>query len=81
MGNIIDEAGVFEERLVPGPLDLEKASRSTVLRTLGRNKGSMKQYGVSCENPPYAAWLEKGLKLVRRLDGTEGVPDHLRDNR
>ena len=31
MGNIIDEAGVFEERLVTGVLDLEKASRSPVL--------------------------------------------------
>jgi len=77
MGNIIDEAGVFEERLVTGVLDLGKASRFPVLRTLGEDPGTEEKYGVWSEIPAYTAWLQEGLKLVRRLDGSGRIPGHL----
>ena len=77
MGNIIDEAGVFEERLVTGVLDLEKASRSPVLRTFGEHADTKEKYGVWCEIQAYTDWLKEGLKLVRRLDGSGYIPEHL----
>jgi predicted amidohydrolase len=80
LGNIIDEAGIFEERLVSGVLDLPRASRATVLRTIGENTDTKEKYGVGVEIPAYAAWLQEGLKLVRRLDGSGTVPTHLRDD-
>ena len=80
MGNIVDEAGVFEERLVIGELDLTKADRSPVLRTIGKSEDTKNRYGVSCEHPDYTAWLEQGLKLVKRLDGQKNVPEYLLDD-
>jgi omega-amidase len=79
MGNIIDEAGVFEESLVMGVLDLTKATREIVLRTMGESKKSKDQYGIMCEHPEYSAWIHEGLKLVKRLDGTGPIQEHLRD--
>ena len=69
MGNVLDEAGSFEERLVLAELDLKQASRQPALRTIGRDSGSRKLYDVSCEHPDYAEWIKAGLKMVRRLDG------------
>ena len=77
IGTIVDEAGVFEERLVIGELKLDQATAGTVTRTLGQNLSTQKRYGVASENPRYAEWMQAGLKLVRRLDGSE-VPKHLR---
>ncbi len=77
MGNVIDEAGVFEERLVIATLDLKKATRFPVTRTLGTNVDINKQYGVWIENPSYTEWMNRGLKLVKRLDGSSGIPAHL----
>ena len=79
MGNIIDEAGVFEERLVMGDLNLDKATRFPVLRTLGEDPGTKEKYGVWSEIPAYTEWLKAGLKLVRRLDGSGNIPGHLAD--
>lgn len=75
MGNIVDEADSFEERLVIGTLNLKSASGGTVMRTTG--KKISKQYGVNCENEAYANWMKNGLKLVRSLDGSE-IPYHLK---
>ncbi|MBN2410282.1 carbon-nitrogen hydrolase family protein [candidate division KSB1 bacterium] len=77
MGNVLDEAGVFEERLVTATLDLKKATRSPVTRTLGTSENTKKQYGVWIEHPAYTEWLKQGLTLVKRLDGSSGVPSHL----
>ncbi|MFH1964056.1 MAG: carbon-nitrogen hydrolase family protein [Acidobacteriota bacterium] len=78
LGNVLDEASVFEERLVISSLDLKKASRSPVTRTLGRNESILEQYGTSVENPGYTKWITEGLNLVRRLDG-ESVEQYLND--
>ena len=67
LGNVLDEAGVFEERLVTASLALSEATRKTALRTLGTAAASKRLYGTACENPAYAAWMAQGLKLVRRL--------------
>jgi len=77
MGNVIDEAGVFEERLVIATLDLKKATRSPVTRTLGTNADIKKRYGIWIEHSSYTEWIKQGLKLVKRLDGTSGIPAHL----
>lgn len=77
LGNVIDEAGVFEERLVVADLDLRKATGDTALRTIGKSPRSSKLYNVEYENKAYAEWVQSGLKLVRRLDGTD-IPDHFR---
>lgn len=77
LGNVVDEAGVFEERLVIADLHLNKATAATPLRTIGQNPGTAKLYEVEYENKAYAEWVKSGLKLVRRLDGTE-IPDHFR---
>ena len=69
MGNVLDEAGSFEERLVLAELDLRQASRQPALRTIGKDAGSSKFYDVGCEHPAYADWIKAGLKMVRRLDG------------
>lgn len=76
LGNIIDEANVFEERLVVGILDIEKATSDPVLRTMGENEKLKSYYGVECENVIYKKWIMEGLKLVRRLDG-KNIPKHL----
>ena len=70
MGNVLDEAGSFEERLVAAEIDLRQADRSSALRAVGKSPASRKAYGVACEHPDYAEWLRAGLKLVRRLDGS-----------
>ena len=69
LGNVLDEAGSFEERLVLASLDLCQASRQPALRTIGKDGGTKKLYDVSCEHPAYAEWIKAGLKMVRRLDG------------
>jgi len=79
MGNIIDEAGSFEEGIVTGILDLDKASRSTVLRTLGEDKEKKEYYGVEYENKDFMDWMRTGLKMVERLDG-KNVPEYLKSN-
>lgn len=75
LGNVIDEAGVFEERLVIAEISLGDASASTVRRTMGQNEDLQKLYGVACENDAYAAWMQSGVSLVRRLDGSD-IPAH-----
>ncbi|MCC7336701.1 MAG: carbon-nitrogen hydrolase family protein [Pirellulaceae bacterium] len=75
LGNVLDEAGVFEERLVIAELALADASASTVTRTLGKNEDLQKLYGIACENEAYAAWMQSGLSLVQRLDGSD-IPVH-----
>jgi len=77
MGNVLDEAGVFEERLVVATLDLKKATRSPVTRTLGTSDDIEKRYGVRIEHPSYTEWMKQGLNLVKRLDGSAGIPAHL----
>jgi len=79
LGNIIDEAGSYEERLVVGTLNLEEAHRSPVLRTMGKNKDLNEYYGVECENLEYKNWILNGLKLVKRLDG-KNIPKYLISN-
>jgi predicted amidohydrolase len=69
LGNVLDEAGSFEERLVIASIDLGQASRQPVARTLGEDAGSRDLYGIPEEHPAYTAWMKEGLKLVKRLDG------------
>ena len=69
MGNVLDEAGSFEERLVTADLDLSQAIRQPALRTIGRDSTTAALYGTDIEHPEYTAWLKQGLKLVTRLDG------------
>ena len=67
-GDVLDEAGSFEERLVVARLDLSKGTGGPARRTLGKDGGA-ELYGTDCEHPAYAQWIRSGLKLVRRLDG------------
>jgi len=76
-GVVLDEARVFEQRLVTATLDLTRATRSTVLRTMGKNQSIKELYDTDYENPEYSKWILNGLKLVRRLDGSD-VPDYLK---
>jgi len=69
MGNVLDEAGSFEERLVTADLDLSHATRQPALRTIGRDSTTAELYGTDIEHPEYTAWLTEGTKLVKRLDG------------
>lgn len=69
LGNVLDEAGSFEERLVLAELDLDQASRESALRTIGKDADSNKLYDVVSEHPAYADWIKAGLKMVRRLNG------------
>jgi predicted amidohydrolase len=69
LGNVLVEAGYFEERLVTATLDLDLADRSVVLRSLGKDPQSHERYGPEPEHPDYRNWLEEGIRLVRRLDG------------
>ncbi len=80
LGNVIDQTGVFEERLVVAELKLGEASASVVTRTLGENEDTRKLYGVACENEAYTAWIKSGLSLVRRLDGSD-IPSHFRQTK
>lgn len=68
MGNVLDEAGSFEERLVVARIDLQQATRSPARRTLGE-EDNLATYGSHCEHPAYAEWIRSGLGLVRRLEG------------
>jgi len=70
MGNVLDEAGSFEQRLVVARLDLLQATGSPARRTLGQDD-SRQLYGTDCEHPAYAEWIRAGLGLVRRLDGQD----------
>lgn len=76
LGNILDEAGSYEERLVVGTLNLEEAHRSPVLRTMGANEEINEYYGVEYENLEYKNWILSGLKMVKRLDGND-IPEYL----
>lgn len=80
LGNIIDEAGEFEERLVVGTINLKEANRGTVTRTMGENKKMNEYYGVESENTEYKNWVLEGLKLVTRLDGND-IPTYLIDDK
>lgn len=80
LGNVVDQAGVFEERLVVAELKLGEASASVVKRTLGDNEETHKLYGVASENEAYTAWIKSGLSLVRRLDGSD-IPSHFRQTK
>ncbi len=71
LGNVLDEAGVFEERLVISTLDMEMATGSTVTRVLGKNENVNKMYRTNLENPEYIKWMKKGMNLVQRLDGQD----------
>ena len=72
MGNVLDEAGSFEQRLVVARLDLRQATGDPARRTLGESD-SRKVYGTDCEHPAYAEWIRAGLQLVRRLDGDDAT--------
>lgn len=69
-GNVLDQAGSFEQRLVIATLDMAGASRTYARRTLGDQDDILRFYRTDCENPAMRDWIRKGLKLVRRLDGT-----------
>jgi len=69
-GNVLDQAGSFEQRLVIATLDMAGASRTYARRTLGEQDDILRLYRTDCENPAMRDWIRKGLKLVRRLDGT-----------
>jgi omega-amidase len=77
LGNVLDEAGVFEERLVVSTLDMEMASGSTVTRVLGKNEKINQMYGTTLENAEYIKWMNEGLNLVQRLEG-QGVESYLK---
>lgn len=79
LGNMIDEAGEFEERLVTGTLHLKDANRSTVTRTMGENKKLNEYYGVESENIRYMNWVLEGIKMVTQLDGDD-IPAYLLDD-
>lgn len=79
LGNIIDEADSYEERLVVGILNLEEANRAPVLRTMGKNTEINDYYDVEYENLEYKNWILSGLKMVERLDG-QNIPDYLISN-
>jgi predicted amidohydrolase len=78
LGNVLDEASVFEERLVVSTLDLNKASRSPVTRILGISESTRKLYGNPVENPAYTQWIREGVNLVRRLNG-QSIEAYLKD--
>ena len=78
LGNVIDEAKVFEERLVIATLRLSEATGSPVTRTIGENQGTEKIYGTPVEIPEYTKWIKDGLRLVKRLDGSE-VEEYLKN--
>jgi predicted amidohydrolase len=77
LGNILDEANVFEERLVLATLNLKDATGSPVTRTMGENPGTAKLYGTPVENIDYTKWVKDGLELVERLDGSS-VEEYLK---
>lgn len=67
LGNVLDEASHFEERLVVASLDLSKATGETALRTVGRWPKAREMYSVDLEHQPYAAWVKSGFGLVEVL--------------
>ena len=71
-GNVMDEAGSFEERLVIATLDMKLASGTFPLRTLSRDREILELYKTDCENPQMRDWVKEGVRLVRRLDGKSG---------
>lgn len=70
MGDVMDEATSFEERLVVARLDMERATGSPARRTLGED-GGRDLYGTECEHPAYAEWIRAGVGMVTRLGGGE----------
>jgi len=75
MGNILDEASQFEQRLVVATLDLSEATGETALRTAGRWPKTQKLYGTAVEHERYTAWIKNGFKLVERLPAQRGRLD------
>jgi len=66
LGNVLDEADSFEERLVTATLDMTKATGGPPLRVLGKVKENAKLYGCTQEHPALAKWMSDGVKLVKR---------------
>ena len=69
LGNVMDEAGWYEERLVVAEIDPQHATRATALRTLGKGPGRTSTGRGDLENAPYTRWMREGVKMVRRLEG------------
>ena len=70
LGNVLAQAGVFEERLVTAEINMSKATGESACRAVGDSPANWtKTYGTACEHPAYAAWLRAGVELVQRLDG------------
>lgn len=67
MGNVLDEAGVFENRLVIADLDLRQATAEPALRTVGQAENLHARYTVHPEHTDYARWMNEGLALVQRF--------------
>jgi predicted amidohydrolase len=68
LGNVLVEAGHFEERLITADIDLSQADGNTVRRVLGEDEKTWGRYGKGAEHPRLAAWLAEGVKLVTRLE-------------
>lgn len=69
LGNVLDEAGWFEERLVTATINLREADASTIRRVIGESSEHQQAYGMTCEHPAIREWMRAGLKLVTRLNG------------
>ena len=67
LGNVLDEAGWFEERLVTAAIDLTAADGSPPRRVLGELESSWGRYDQVPEQPALARWMREGVKLVTRL--------------
>jgi predicted amidohydrolase len=67
LGNVLDEAGYFEERLVTALLDMEMADAAPVRRICGQDRDILKKYGDNPEYSGYTQWIREGIKLVTRF--------------
>lgn len=63
-GNVIDQAGIFEHRLVVAELDLTQSMGEFALRTVGMADWLHDRYGDGPEHAAYAKWMKDGLALV-----------------
>ena len=68
LGNVLDEAGHFEERLVSAEIDLAESDGNPVRRVLGEDEKTWGRYDTVPEHPAIAAWLKEGVKLVTRIE-------------
>lgn len=75
LGNVLDEGGVFEERLVLADLDLSQAGAEPPLRTIGQAGRLQALYGPEPEHAAYAHWINEGLEMVQRLPRGEPRQD------